>query len=297
MPNENKIYIINRNQYDKIGANLQEKSIYLVKENAASGNRLLSMYLGALRTTDVMDISAYVDYDPVTKNYDIPAEFRIPNKLFLCKSPLDSDNPDYYRVFMWLGTSDNGKFVDCFGTQSNVNVVTTLPQTGVTNNVYIVTTGDDKGLYVYNGSDFIEVLDLADYPTMQWVMDYVDEHSADVEIDNNTILKNDSDELYGVGANVGTGIVDQYYLDDTNMGTNTAKEYSGAGAHVYNYYNHGLDSNSYNNAAVGDYSNAFGRTSRAFPLKSGLSYQPKNSFSPIVQNFVFSGYGKRSCNL
>ena len=63
MPNENKIYVINRDQYDDIRGNLQEKSIYLVKENAASGNRLLSMYLGALRTTDVMDISDYVDYN------------------------------------------------------------------------------------------------------------------------------------------------------------------------------------------------------------------------------------------
>jgi hypothetical protein len=165
MPNENKIYIINRNQYDNIGPNLQEKSIYLVKENAASGNRLLSMYLGALRTTDVMDISDYVSYDDNTKNYNIPAEFRIPNKLFFCKSPLDSDNPDYYRVFMWLGTSANGKFVDCFGTPSNVNVVTVLPQTGITDNVYIVTTGNDKGLYVYNGSSFVEILDLSKYPT------------------------------------------------------------------------------------------------------------------------------------
>lgn len=290
MPNENKIYVINRNQYDNIGPNLQEKSIYLVKENAASGNRLLSMYLGALRTTDVMDISAYVDYDPITKNYDIPSEFRIPNKLFFCKSPLDSDNPDYYRVFMWLGTSDNGKFVDCFGTPSNVNVVETLPQTGITDNVYIVTTGDDKGLYVYNNSEFIEILNLSQYPTTQWVVDYVNGHSADVEIDNNTILKNDSDELYGVGANVGTGIVDQYYYDDTDVGAYTAKENSGVGAHIYNYYNHNLDSNAYNNAAVGDYSNAFGRSSRALGDYS-LAYGDNVYVDILADHSSAIGYG------
>lgn len=290
MPNENKIYVINRNQYDNIESNLQEKSIYLVKENAASGNRLLSMYLGALRTTDVMDISAYVDYDPITKNYDIPAEFRIPNKLFFCKSPLNSDNPDYYRVFMWLGTSDNGKFVDCFGTPSNVNVVETLPQTGVTNDVYIVTTGNDKGLYVYNDSSYVEVLDLSNYPTMEWVREYVDEHGVDVEIDNNTILRNDSEELYSVGANVGTGIVDQYYCDDTGADAHTTKENSGVGAHIYNYYNHNIDSNAYNNAAVGDYSNAFGRTSRALGDYS-LACGESTYVDYLADHGVAVGYG------
>ena len=271
-----QIYVINRENYDNLGGNIEENSLYFVRELSSENDKCLSLYLGSVKQADVLDLS-YDDilYDDVTKEYDIPAEYQIKGKLLMCRVPkpdinnLQNDTGgDYYRVMMWDGI----KFTDCFGTPNNVHIVTELPPTSgaVLNNLYVVTTGNE-GMFVFNGATYeaVSSVDLTDYATKEYVRNYVDQH--DVNVDNLTITKNASNVLSGAGANIG--------------GKTVGGVQCLSGAHIYNYYD---TSNQYCNIASGQYSNAFGFDSRAladYSYANGLGIINKSTNSHIFGKF------------
>ena len=269
MAENGHIYVISRNNYDALES-VENNSIYLVRENTSATDKLLSMYLGRSKQADVLDISSNVDYDSITEEYEIPQDYEVKGKLFLCRHPLDTSQPaDYYRVFMW----DGSKYVNCFGTPNNVIVSAELPSvsSGVNNYVYII-TGNNKGLYVFNGTRYVAILNLSDYPTTEWVENYVatyvSEHGTEVNVDDITIRKQQSGKLYGAVAEIGERYVQ--YEDDLTSNIITAQ--AGQRATVYNYIPTSVDTTQQNNplvcgtlmnVALGNYSNAFGYKARA----------------------------------
>jgi hypothetical protein len=247
----NKIYVLGRNNYDA-GARehiLAEDSIYLVRENSDETYKILSMYLGYARQTDVLDISddPEVSYDDETKEYDIPDYYKIKNKLFYASYPLRVDNPDYYRLFAWNGA----KFVDCLADggsdKQEIKIVDTLPQTGEADILYILTRDSDgksEGIYVYMDDDYVAIvtnIDLSDYITS------TEYNSTKLVPDDITIRKNTNTKIIsGAGANI----------EGMSIQGATAK----TGAHIYNYY----DTNNFDYYNMsGLYANAFGKKSRA----------------------------------
>jgi hypothetical protein len=203
----------------------------------------------------VFDISDKVTFDPITKNYTIPSQFQVKNKLFFCKDmSIDTEPNTSYKLFMWDGT----KFVDCLASGNGVHVLQTLPDISkaVQNDVYVCTVGDSsasKGVYVFNGVSYTTISNVT--------KDYVDQF---ISVDDYTI-KRVSNKLTGAGALI-SGISVTFTDDDGQ----TKTVYPGTGAHIYNNYNPENSSLYYLNCNVaqGDYSNAFGFKSRALAYAS-----------------------------
>lgn len=260
MAGEHKIWIINRNNYDDLQT-IDSGSIYLVRENTS--DTILSMYLGEAKQSDVFDISSRVTIDPLTKNYIIPSEFQVENKLFFCEDKFVNTSPNTsYKLFMWKKIDENsGYFVDCLAS-SNVHVYADLPdtQSALSENVYVCTSNNDRGVYVFDGNDFIGIITKSQLDNFV-TKDYVDQQLA---VDNYTV-KRVSNKLTGAGALVsGIGVT------FTDVDGQNKTVYPGTGAHIYNNYNPENSSLYYLNCNVakGDYSNAFGFKSRALAYGS-----------------------------
>lgn len=245
--NSGNIYMINRDNYES-AQDISENSIYLVRENSKENCKFISMYLGHAIQSDVLDITDDQDvtYNEVTKEYNIPVQYQVENKLYLHK------DGDSFRVFAWSDAEQ--KYIDCLGSSSNVVVVSVDDVSEITNPVYnyvyVNIKDDHKNIYVYNGSSFIPIIDTSSSVDKA----YVDNLTG---IDNVTILR-DANKLHGAGADVyGKNSVITY---DNKVNQTVS---GASGAHVYNNYETGALTATYNNAAVGSYSNAFGMGSRS----------------------------------
>lgn len=129
-----KIYCIGRNNYDNLGDDLDELSVYFVRENSSAGtNYLMSLYLGGKKQSDVIDITGtevntyLVGETEVGSEYKIPQDFKIPNKIFVRKHT-DFDPPEkdlgYYDMFVYDGEHFFmvGKDVSQFITAAEVDI-------------------------------------------------------------------------------------------------------------------------------------------------------------------------------
>ena len=254
---QGKIYLISRNNYNALGTNINNSSIYLVRENTSKDHAMISMYLGKAKQADVIDITGAegVSYDDVTQEYDIPDVFQVKEKLLLIKEGSGEDA--FFNIFSW----DGSKFVKCLGGgggsggDSNVELVNGLdsisnPQEEI---VYVSYNNSDKGVYVYDGSDFITI---AEYVNLN---DYVlkSDYNNNIGVDDITIIRTNK-LLTGSGANVSGKTIHYKDTDGANKSVT-----AGTGAHIYNYYELPSTGNLLNNVAGGNYSNAFGQGSRA----------------------------------
>ena len=296
MATDAKIYILNVNNYNTLlnggtittpegnTISLDPYSLYFVRENTDDNilYKTMSLYVGDSKQADLLDISddERVTFNDVNKEFNIPSDYQIRNKLLFCEYPIRSNNPEYYSAFMWNGT----KFVSCFGTPNNVVVVQTLPQSGIQNYVYVVTDSQNSGLYVYSGSDFINILQ--NYTTLSQVQEYVDENIP--SSDNLTVLQkivNNTKTFYGAGADMSGK--DVTYINNGISYSNT----SNSGAHIYNSYYTIEDVennvNYYKNTAIGKYSNAFGEGTIAYTDYITVLGKYNNSGSTDSDNYLF----------
>lgn len=225
-----QVYILDRYVYDAKVQNgtIQSGSMYIVREPSSANPNMLSLYVGLARQADICDVTDIlsVDFNDPLNNYNIPEAYHVPNKLLLSKRQKD-DGTSFYQCFMW----DGEQFIQCLGEMNNVNVVNTLPATGVDEQVYILVSDSATGIFVWENGDYIRV-DKSLIP------------------DDVTILKDANNIISGVGANV-TG--NSYTVGGTSY---TA----GISAEIFNYVADPSDlpAGAANNIAVGKASSASG---------------------------------------
>lgn len=225
-----KIYVLDRITYDNAiqAGILATDAIYFVREPSSANPNMLTLYIGQSRQADVLDITNIinVDFNDPLNNYNIPEAYHIPNKLLLSKRQ-KGDGTSFYQCFMW----DGEQFIQCLGEMNNVNVVNTLPATGVDEQVYILVSNSGTGIFVWENGDYIRV-------------------DKSLTPDEVTILKDSNNVISGVGANV-TG--NSYTVGGT---TYTA----GTSAEIFNYVADPSDlpTGAANNIAVGKASSASG---------------------------------------
>ena len=158
--NSGTIYMINRNNYENAD-DIKDNCIYLVRENSAENCKFISMYLGHAIQADVLDITSEITYNQVEENYNIPIQYQVEGKLYLHK------DGDFFRVFAW--NKNDQKYIDCLGANSNVKVVSVSDTSEITNPVpeyvYINTTSGKRAIYVYDGTNFISIVDTSQFVT------------------------------------------------------------------------------------------------------------------------------------
>jgi hypothetical protein len=243
------IYILNRATYnDRVDrGEIQTYDMYFVREPMFENSKLLSLYVGLAKQCDVLDITkdaeswdTPIDFVNLSNNYNIPAQYQIPNKLLFYKQDGYSEvqagqtiqfTEDQYRLVMWY--PEEGKFLECGLPKTTIICPEDLPsvQHGVLNNVYFRTKENYKSIYVFDGTSFVKVFD---------DNDYIKEGSL-LAPDNITILEDSNHVISGVGANVAGKTF-------TIGGQDTV---AGSGATIYNDYT--------TNKTAGAYSNVFGQ--------------------------------------
>jgi hypothetical protein len=277
------VVMLDRSVYEnkKQSGTIDNNTIYFVRESTSDLAQILSLYVGQAWQCDMLDITEdpNVTFDETTNEYDIPVEYRVNNKLLFYKQTIVTDKIDsstnetydYYRIVMW----DGAKFRDCVGLPNNVIVCSDgLPDTAnaIRDFVYIDVT--NTNMYVFDGNSYISVLnfDPSVYATKDWVEDYHNSHASGVEVDGVTILKSQSNVLYGAGADV-SGVT----FPDTLTASN--------GANTFNSVD--TTSSGYNEAVTPNTS-AFGYGNRE-KMITGTSTQTMNNAPDTYGSNIIAG--------
>ena len=223
-----KLELLTRQQYEdrksgSVQPPIEADGLYIIKEITDTNPNVLTFCIGTGTQADLYDITDEVtdiDFTDIANNYGIPAQYQIPNKLWLVKQ--QNGNDYLYRVVMWNPTEN--RFLDCFGEPNNLVVVNTLDGVvGITNYAYIVHGDTQNRFYLFDGTNFSPIGDAA-------------------SPDNITIKLNTHGDLMGVGA---------FGMDATVGGTNyTAQD----GSDIFNY----VEGATNNNISVGNHSSASG---------------------------------------
>ncbi len=245
MADINNFFYLNRAQYDSITPDTN--TVYFVLESSEAANDLVSLYTGAAKQTDLMDISHILESNSIENLSNntaatIPDSLKIPNKLFLVKNPniIDENSEGAYEAYMYDSSiQPNGAFLKVFGTPNHIIVCNDgLPSVEDALEGYLYVLQQDgvkKNTYIFDGSNYSEIIDLSDFLTIENISQYISQP------DNITILKNQNNELHGVGAD----------MSGKSVISGQTEIIVGDGASIFNDYS--------NNVCIGEYSNVFGK--------------------------------------
>ena len=257
-PSGNKIYILSRNNYDNWQGSYGN-NIFFVRENSADQGKMVSVYVGESKQSNIVVSDESDIWDRLTNNYTIPEKYQVSDKLFLIKRTLatgtEQETPDntIYGIVTWNGE----RFIDC-GIPNNVILVncSELPSTedGIKDFLYVFPS--EHSIYVFDGVDYVPVLSTISTDNFATI-EMLDEVASRIPVaDELTVLSkvsNSQTVFSAAGADLSGKMV--------IVGSDNPVE-AGPGATIFNNYNptpvSGKQGYKYGTTAIGAYSSAFG---------------------------------------
>ena len=260
-PSGNKIYILSRNNYDNWQGSYGN-NIFFVRENSADQDKMVSVYVGESKQSNIVVTDESDIWDRTTNDYTIPEKYQVSDKLFLIKRTLatgtEQETPDntIYGIVTWNGD----RFIDC-GIPNNVILVngSELPSTedGIKDFLYVFPS--EHSIYVFDGVDYVLVLSTMSTDNFATI-EMLNEVASRVPVaDELTVLSKVSNSQTVFSA-AGADLSNKFVI--TGSSGSETSEPAGQGATIFNNYNptpvSGVQGYKYGTTAIGAYSSAFG---------------------------------------
>lgn len=261
----NKIYILSRNNYDNWQGSYGS-NIFFVRENSADQDKMVSVYVGESKQSNIVVADESDIWDRTTNDYTIPEKYQVSDKIFLIKRTLatgteqeTSDNT-IYGIVTWNGE----RFIDC-GVPNNVIVLTDVEEgisdlgqwlsqniTGIKDFIYIVP--NYHSIYYYDGADgYISIISVDSFVTVEMLNEVESRIPVADELTVLSKVSNSQTVFSAAGADLSRKMV--------IVGSDEPVE-AGQGATIFNNYNpipvSGKQGYRYGTTAIGAYSSAFG---------------------------------------
>lgn len=251
----NKIYILSRNNYDNWQGSYGN-NIFFVRENSADQDKMVSVYVGESKQSNIVVADESDIWDRTTNNYTIPEKYQVSDKIFLIKRTLatgtEQETPDntIYGIVTWNGE----RFIDC-GVPNNVILVdgSELPSTenGIKDFFYILP--EQHSIYVFDGEDYISIISVDSFVTVEMLNEVASRIPVADELTVLSKVSNSQTVFSAAGADLSRKMV--------IVGSDEPVE-AGQGATIFNNYNptpvSGKQGYRYGTTAIGAYSSAFG---------------------------------------
>ena len=260
-PSGNKIYILSRNNYDNWQGSYGN-NIFFVRENSADQDKMVSVYVGESKQSNIVVTDESDIWDRTTNDYTIPEKYQVSDKLFLIKRTLatgtEQETPDntIYGIVTWNGD----RFIDC-GIPNNVILVngSELPSTedGIKDFLYVFPS--EHSIYIFDGVDYVLVLSTMSTDNFATI-EMLNEVASRVPVaDELTVLSKVSNSQTVFSA-AGADLSNKFVI--TGSSGSETSEPAGQGATIFNNYNptpvSGVQGYKYGTTAIGAYSSAFG---------------------------------------
>lgn len=264
-PSGNKIYILSRNNYDNWQGSYGN-NIFFVRENSADQDKMISVYVGESKQSNIVVTDESDIWDRTTNNYTIPEKYQVSDKLFLIKRTLatgtEQETPDntIYGIVTWNGE----RFIDC-GIPNNVIVLTDIEEgisdlsqwlsqniTGIKDFIYIIP--NYHSIYYYDGANgYISIISTDSFVTVEMLNEVASRIPVADELTVLSKVSNSQTVLSAAGADLSGKMV--------IVGSDDPVQ-AGQGATIFNNYNlapvSGVQGYKYGTTAIGAYSSAFG---------------------------------------
>lgn len=296
----NKIYILSRNNYDNWQGSYGN-NIFFVRENSADQDKMVSVYVGESKQSNIVVADESDIWDRLTNNYTIPEKYQVSDKIFLIKRTLatgteqeTSDNT-IYGIVTWNGE----RFIDC-GVPNNVIVLTDVEEgisdlgqwlsqniTGIKDFIYIIP--NYHSIYYYDGANgYISIISVDNFVTVEMLNEVASRIPMADELTVLSKVSNNQTVFSAAGADLSGKMV--------IVGSDEPVE-AGQGATIFNNYNptpvSGKQGYRYGTTAIGAYSSAFGTgnvtrgsNSVAFGSSNTIGTSGANSFAIGASNTV-----------
>lgn len=257
-PSGNKIYILSRNNYDNWQGSYGN-NIFFVRENSADQDKMVSVYVGESKQSNIVVSDESDIWDRLTNNYTIPEKYQVSDKLFLIKRTLatgtEQETPDntIYGIVTWNGE----RFIDC-GIPNNVILVngSELPSTedGIKDFLYVFPS--EHSIYVFDGVDYVPVLSTISTDNFATI-EMLDEVASRIPVSDELTVLSKVSNSQTVFSAAGADLSGKMVI----VGSDNPVEAS-PGATIFNNYNptpvSGKQGYKYGTTAIGAYSSAFG---------------------------------------
>ena len=264
-PSGNKIYILSRNNYDNWQGSYGN-NIFFVRENSADQDKMVSVYVGESKQSNIVVTDENDIWDRTTNDYTIPEKYQVSDKLFLIKRTLatgtEQETPDntIYGIVTWNGE----RFIDC-GVPNNVIVLTDIEKgisdlgqwlsqniTGIKDFIYIIP--NYHSIYYYDGANgYISIISVDSFVTVEMLNEVASRIPVADELTVLSKISNSQTVFSAAGADLSGKMV--------IVGSDEPVEAS-SGATIFNNYNptpvSGKQGYKYGTTAIGAYSSAFG---------------------------------------
>lgn len=261
----NKIYILSRNNYDNWQGSYGN-NIFFVRENSADQGKMVSVYVGESKQSNIVVTDESDIWDRTTNDYTIPEKYQVSDKLFLIKRTLatgtEQETPDntIYGIVTWNGE----RFIDC-GVPNNVIVLTDVEEgisdlgqwlsqniTGIKDFIYIIP--NYHSIYYYDGANgYISIISVDSFVTVEMLNEVASRIPVADELTVLSKVSNSQTVFSAAGADLSGKMV--------IVGSDNPVE-AGQGATIFNNYNptpvSGKQGYKYGTTAIGAYSSAFG---------------------------------------
>lgn len=267
-PSGNKIYILSRNNYDNWQGSYGN-NIFFVRENSADQDKMVSVYVGESKQSNIVVTDESDIWDRLTNSYTIPEKYQVSDKLFLIKRTLatetEQETPDntIYGIVTWNGE----RFIDC-GIPNNVIVLTDIEEgisdlsqwlsqniIGIKDFIYIIP--NYHSIYYYDGaSGYISIISVDSFVTVEMLNEVASRIPVADELTVLSKVSNSQTIFSAAGADLSNKFV------ITGSSGSETSEQAGPGATIFNNYNpntvSGKQGYKYGTTAIGAYSSAFG---------------------------------------
>ena len=110
---QSSIFLTDRSTYDDMSH--VSNNIYFVKEQTYEQSKLISMYMGDGKVTDLLDITSELgnDYDISDPGFTISEKFKVPNKLYIFRNRKEGSWLNSYSIVCYDVSSNS--FITCGG--------------------------------------------------------------------------------------------------------------------------------------------------------------------------------------
>lgn len=294
-PSGNKIYILSRNNYDNWQGSYGN-NIFFVRENSADQDKMVSVYVGESKQSNIVVTNESDIWDRTTNNYTIPEKYQVSDKIFLIKRTLvtgtEQETPDntIYGIVTWNGE----RFIDC-GIPNNVIVLTDIEEgisdlsqwlsqniTGIKDFIYIIP--NYHSIYYYDGANgYISIISVDSFVTVEMLNEVASRIPVADELTVLSKVSNSQTVFSAAGADLSGKMV--------IVGSDNPVE-ARTGATIFNNYNptpvSGKQGYKYGTTAIGAYSSAFG-TGNVTRGSNSVAFGSSNTIENSGSNSIVCG--------